>query len=596
MTSQRWDLDSLFSGGSRSPALESLMEQTKHRLNHLKKAFHSLSDLNKGILEFQELDGRCFEIQSFIHCLLNQDTEDHYALILQSQATQLQADCESVGAELDAALALIDDAAFQRLLEDPEIHPIAFNIQERRNNIKDKLSTEQESLINQLSIDGFHGWNELYGSWMGNLRIESPLKPGTFLSIAQAENRLVDPDRTVRQAWFHRLDETWKSHENLAAQMLNHLSGYRLNLYAARNWSSVLKEPLCMNRMSEETLHTMWRVVEENKSCLHDYLKCKAKLLGLEQLAWYDVDAPLPFGYASTISYDQAAQFIVKHFTAFSPAMGTFAQEAFERRWIEAEDRAGKRPGGFCVQFPLAKQGRIFMTYSETMLNVFTLAHELGHAYHNHEVRMLPPLAQKHAMNVAETASTLAEVVMIDAMMKESEDPKIQLTLLDNKLQRSMIFLMNLHARYLFELDFYQERRKGYVLAEDLNLRMEEAQKKAFENGLSEWNPRFWISKQHFYFTEFPFYNFPYTFGYLFSQGIYARLRKQPQTAAEAYSALLRDTGRLSVEELAQRHLEEDLTKPTFWEGALRLIKQDVADYVELASKDVNKSVSHVIS
>ena len=263
--------------------------------------------------------------------------------------------------------------------------------------------------------------------------------------------------------------------------------------------------------------------------------------------------------------------------------MGSFARLAFEQSWIESEDRSGKRPDGFCAPFLNAKQSRIFMTYSGTMNNVFTLAHELGHAYHSYEMRDLPIFAQQYRMNVAETASTLAEVVVIDSMIKQSSSPKTQLALLDNKLQRSVIFLMNIYARFLFEIDFYHERRKGFVLAKDLNDLMEKAQKKAFGNALAEWHPHFWIAKQHFYLTEVPFYNFPYTFGYLFSHGIYAHLQ-QKENAEQAYASLLRDSGSLQVEKLAQRHLGVKLNEPYFWENALNLIENDVATYLKLAS------------
>ena len=221
------------------------------------------------------------------------------------------------------------------------------------------------------------------------------------------------------------------------------------------------------------------------------------------------------------------------------------------------------------------------MTYSGTMTNVFTLAHELGHAYHSYEVRNLPILAQEYRMNVAETASTLAEMTVIDALIQREQDPTVQRSLLDHKLQRSTIFLMNIYARFLFELDFYEARKKGYVVAEDLNAMMTEAQKKAYGNALSEWHSRFWISKQHFYMTSLPFYNFPYTFGYLFSLGIYSTLKKE-KNRAEAWAALLRDTGRLSVEDLAQRHLGVNLENPAFWEEAINTVEVDVERFIQL--------------
>ena len=578
--SQTWDLDSLFPGGSSSPQLVVALDQVKQRVKHLEQKFKHVADLPKGIIQFQELEGQCQELESFISCLLAQDVNDQQALQLHSQVTQLRANCDSLGVKIDTLLAQLDDATFSRLLEDSEMHPIAFHLQERRQIIKNKLPAEQEKLVHQLGVDGYQGWNDLYGAFMGKLRINSPIEPEASLSVGQAENQLIHSDRHIRQAWFQRWEETWTSHEDLAAQMLNHLAGFRLNLYAARRWSSILFEPLFCNRMQEKTLRTMWSVIEEHKECLQKYLACKAELLGIECLAWYDVEAPLPFAAQPRVSYDQAAELIISCFSSFSTAMGDFAKEAFEKRWIEAEDRPDKRPGGFCTPSGLKQQSRVFMTYSGTMSNLFTLAHELGHAYHNHEVRKLPIFAQQYRMNVAETASTLGEMAVIDSMIQQTQDSQAKLSLIDYKLQRAVLFCMNIHARFLFENDFYQARRKGFVPAKELNILMEEAQKRAFTHTLSQWHPHFWVPKQHFYITDVPFYNFPYTFGYLFSQGIYALLKPQ-KNAAEAYTALLRDTGCLTVEDLASRHLGVLLEEPYFWQNALQLIEYDVDTYIK---------------
>lgn len=577
-----WDLDSLYSGGSDSPGLLAALQKTKHDLLKFQRKFKQLSDLKKGILHFQELEGHCHDLQEFISCLLAQNVKDQRASQLQSEIVQICADCDSLGEDLHALLAELDEASFSTLIEDPEVEPIKFHLEERRKIAKEKLAPEQERLIHRLAIDGYQGWNALYGEWMGNVRIDSPFPNETSLSVGQADNKLSHPERKIRQAWFKRWEEVWTSHEQLAAQILNHLGGFRLNLYQARGWPSILKEPLLCNRMEEETLNTMWKAIEGQKQNLLKYLKCKARLLGLEKLSWYDVDAPLPLSVKATYPFDETARSIIRDFHAFSPSMGSFVEHAFKQRWIEAEDRTGKRPGGFCASFAQAKQSRIFMTYSESMANVFTLAHELGHAYHSHAVQELPIFSQHYRMNVAETASTLGETIVIDAMIKRMPEPSAQLALLDSKLQRAVIFLMNIQARLLFELDFYQARRKNYVLAAELNELMVNAQKRAFGDALAEWHPHFWVAKGHFYITDVPFYNFPYTFGYLFSQGIYAHL-KNDSNRDELYASLLRETGCLTVEELAKRHLGADLSKPEFWDNALKLVEKDVTAYLAAA-------------
>ncbi|MBL3615234.1 oligoendopeptidase, partial [Bacillus sp. RHFS18] len=213
---------------------------------------------------------------------------------------------------------------------------------------------------------------------------------------------------------------------------------------------------------------------------------------------------------------------------------------------------------------------------------VSTLAHELGHAFHQEAMLQVRQLNRAYAMNVAETASTFAEMIVADAALKQAETKDEKLFLLEDKIQKSVAMFMNIHARFLFETRFYEERKQGVVPAEKLNELMEAAQKEAFCDSLGEYHPHFWASKLHFHITGVPFYNFPYTFGYLFSLGIYARALREKADFEEKYIALLCDTASMTVEDLAMKHLGADLTERSFWEDAVRLAVQDVQEFLEL--------------
>src|SRR5690625_6835351 len=173
--------------------------------------------------------------------------------------------------------------------------------------------------------------------------------------------------------------------------------------------------------MKQTTLEVMWKTITDHKQAFISYINRKAELLEIEKLSIYDIKAPLT-STEENVNHTDGANFIVNHFRKFSPKMADFAQMAFEKRWIEAEDRDGKRPGGFCTSFPDSEQTRIFMTYSGTASNIATLAHELGHAYHQHVMNDMHALNQGYAMNVAETASTFAEMVVADASVQKAKD------------------------------------------------------------------------------------------------------------------------------------------------------------------------------
>lgn len=380
---------------------------------------------------------------------------------------------------------------------------------------------------------------------------------------------------------FVKWEEAWAKDAELCASALNHLAGFRLSVYEQRDWQKVLQEPLEINRMSEQTLNVMWDVIDQNKSLFLAYLERKAKLLGVPELTWTDVSAPLSQSN-QTFTYEEAQTFIVDHFSKFSPQLAEFAQKCFRDRWIEVEDRPGKMPGGFCTSFPVSEQTRIFMTFSGTTSNVFTLAHELGHAYHQHVMRGVPVLLQSYAMNVAETASTFAELIVGDAAVQMANSNEERIALLEDKIQNSIAMYMNIHARFLFETRYYEQRKQGMVSVEELNRLMETAQRDAFKNSLAGYHPYFWAAKLHFYITDVPFYNFPYTFGYLFSAGIYARAKQEGAGFAEMYVNLLRDTGSMRVEDLAAKHLGVELTQPEFWQSAVDLTLHDVREFLSL--------------
>ncbi|MFC4076259.1 M3 family oligoendopeptidase [Salinithrix halophila] len=588
--SQKWDLDVFFPGGSSSPQFREYLEELERdttdfdaRIRQLQKKPSQDSDVWYGVLEtVQGLSRRLSQAGAFVVCLVSQDVKDEKAKLLRGRLSQIGAAFNASLTRLDQLFLEMPTPVWNSLLEGSRFSPIAFPLEERRRRAAERLPADAESLAGDLAVDGYHAWGDLYNSIVGRMRIPYDEEGQTKqLSIGQASNKMSSPDRKVRKAVFHRLNEAWEKEEDLLASTLNHLGGFRLQLYRHREWDSILKEPLDVNRMSSATLSTMWDVIDRNKGKILRFFERKATLLGVEKLAWYDLYAPVA-KEESSVGYDEAASFILEQFAHFDPEMARFAEQAFRERWIEAEDRPGKRPGGFCTNFADSGQSRIFMTFAGTASNISTLAHELGHAYHQHVMNDLPQLVQRYSMNVAETASTFAESIVSDASIRSAKSKEQQIALLEDKIQRSVAFFMDIHARFLFETRFYEERSQGLVSGERLKELMVQAEKEAFKDSLSEYHPWFWAAKLHFYITGVPFYNFPYTFGYLFSTGLYSRAMEEGPAFAKKYVDLLRDTGRMTVEDLAYKHLGVDLTRPGFWQGAIDRVHRDIDRFLEL--------------
>lgn len=593
--SEVWDLDVFFKGGSQSHELEQHLEKVKDQIAALenraadfrrptkvedaKEVYDLLESITETALNLREAS-------AVIGCFTAANTKDKHALILQSDVGTIQARFSTVKLKVEQTIAKTEEDLWESLLATDELSQFSFVLNEWRKNVQLQLSEQEESLITALSVDGYQGWGHLYNQLVGDMEIEMTINGETKkLSVGQANNLASHPDAAVRKEVFEKLEEAWKEKEDLFAAALNHLAGFRLAVYNKRGWDSVLQEPLMRNRMSQETLDAMWGAIQANKQPFVDYLNTKAKMIGSEKMNWYDLNAPVT-SETTKMSYQEGAEFILDHFGKFGPELEAFSRQAFEDGWIEAEDRPNKRPGGFCTGMPASEQSRIFMTYSGSMSNVATLAHELGHAFHSYALRPVHYLNRQYAMGVAETASTFAEMIVADAALKSADSEEEKLALLEDKIKRSATFFMNIHARFLFETRFYEERKNGVVSAARLNELTENAQKEAYGDALDIVHPHFWASKLHFYITGTPFYNFPYTFGYLFSLSIYAKALTEGEGFEQKYIDLLRDTAIMSVEDLAMKHLGEDITKEDFWAKGVALCVKDVEEFLKIASKE----------
>lgn len=601
--SMNWDLDSVFSGGSHSTELQEKITLIQEQLTEFStavKEWNSKKDkpyFNQfsSILGLQEkITFGLTQVHTFVEAVQSADVNDKQTTTLFGQIFSLSSSFSTIQTILTKKLVAMPEEEWKNLLALPEFRPVEFVLQETRTQGKELLSESEESLINALSIDGFQGWSDHYDTLVATIEIPFEEQDGTiiYLSAGQAYNKMnTDPDSVVRKQLFDKWETAWAEKAPLFGDTLNHLAGFRLADYKAHGVSDFLKRPLEYNRMKKETLETMWKAVSDHKQPFIDYLNRKAQLMGKERLDWQDIEAPVLVGDAKpqVYPYDKGAAFIIENFKKVSPKMANFAQSAFEKNWIEAENRNGKRPGGYCAELPESKESRIFMTYADSPGEVSTLAHELGHAFHSHVMNELPALNQQYAMNVAETASTFAELIVADATVKDAKSKEEKIGLLDTKIQNALAMFLNIHARFIFESTFYEERQMGVVTDERLSELMEAAQKEAYQNSLNSYHPHFWASKLHFFIADVPFYNFPYTFGYLFSLGIYAQSLENSNGFEDRYIALLRDTASMTTEDLAKKHLDADLTKSDFWTAGIEIMENDIKTFLELTEEYLNK-------
>ncbi len=592
-----WDLDSLFPGETESNEFEEFRRKIKADLKALSDEFEKLpdklSDTNKQlwlkfILKLQDLTARIFDAESFAHCLVSRDVKDEKAHQIVGEIDVYVAAFKRLMVQLEAFSKNQPDDKWNNLLKSEDLKEGSFFLNELREIAKKKMPPEFESLAAELAVNGYHAWNRLYDKMYGELGVEFTENGKTeVLSLGQLANKMTSPDRDIRKQAFEKLESAWETRGSEASMALNFQAGFRLTLYEKRKWNSVIFEPLFNSRINEKTLDAMWSAVAEAKPQINRYIAAKKKLLGINNFRWYDQTAPVGASDRK-YNFEEASDFIVDKLGGFNQQQADFTKMALEKRWVEAEYRAGKAGGAFCTSFSTKKQSRVLMTFEGTFDNLLTMAHELGHAYHQQIVCQLPVFAQVYPMTLAETASIFNEMLVTDAALMQAADRDEKLMLLDQKLQNAYVLFCNIYARFIFDKTFYEERKDGLVSRARLDEIMVQSQKKAFMGTLADdgYHKLFWASKLHFFLTDAPFYNFPYTFGFLFASGVYNRAREEGPSFAKNYRALLADTGKMTSEDVAKKHMDVDLTKEDFWAEAVNRVMSDVEAFERLAKKE----------
>jgi oligoendopeptidase F len=585
-SSTNWNLENVFPGGPGGEAFAAAHQDLSTEASHLITLADALDADGQGAPWAQvlpaliALEDRAHELSSFAGCHSAADTQSADARAASAKVSALWTRISRAWSRPEHVIARCEEAKFAALRAQPALANIVPLLDDLRTQGPVLLPEGEQALFTELSESALSAWHRRYQNVSGKLRIEID---GEILSQGQAANRLASHDGSTRAVAFTAMATAWAGVADECAEALSSVVHSHIVRHD-RLGVDELALPLTRGRIGRGTLDALMETCRQGRPLVRRYLEAKARHLGHNKLDWWDLRAPVGDAEGSRFDWEEAQDFIVSQFATFSPDMSRFAQTAFAERWVEAEDRAGKRHGAFCAGFPMSQQSRIFMTYGGSLDSLLTLAHELGHAYHNHVMHDLPRARRRLTSNLAETASTFAEAVVRGAAMDAVSTPEAELALLDQELGDATTFLVNIPVRYTFERRLHTLRREGPLTVPDLSAEMERIQREAYGEILGAADPLFWASKLHFYIASNPFYNFPYTFGYLFSGLVHATAMVEGQGWAPAYAALLADTGAGPAEVVAATHLGADLTDAATWKPALNRIEGLVERFEGLTS------------
>ncbi|MBQ8414565.1 MAG: M3 family oligoendopeptidase [Clostridia bacterium] len=447
-------------------------------------------------------------------------------------------------------------------------------------NSKHLLSDAEESLFAQMDISGATAWSDLQSSLTSSLKVDYN---GGEITLSTVRNLAYDPDPQVRRAAYEAELKAYPKIETSVAFALNSIKLQVIGEAARRGYSSPLAKALDNSAMKQETLDALLSAMQEYMPAFRKYLRAKAKALGHEGgLPWYDLFAPMGKSDKKYTTED-ARDYLLNIFKKFDSELHDMVKEAFDNSWIDFYPREGKVGGAFDCAVHSAGQSRVLTNFDGSFSDIVTLAHELGHSFHDRQVYKNAPLNREYSMPVAETASTFNEVLVMNTAIAECDDRDTKIALIESQLMDATQIIVDIYSRYLFEASVFKARPQEFLSPERMCELMLDAQRQAYGDGLDEgcMHPYMWLCKGHYYSGGLSFYNYPYAFGGLFARGIYAKYLKEGKPFVETYKQMLRATGTSTVEDAA-KVCGIDLTDVNFWRAGLASIAEQIDEFCEL--------------
>lgn len=524
---------------------------------------------------------------SFVYAYVSTDSYNALAARELSKLEILGTRWQNLHVRLQGWIGVLAERLPRLLVARPSLAGHAFYLRDTAHRSRFLMSEDLENLAADLVLDAGTAFGKLQGNVTSQLKVSMSRDGRTEeLPITVVRNLCFDPDPAVREQ-AHRAElQGWESIRTTVAACLNGVKGTALTLARRRGRPSVLSAALDDNHIDAGTLDAMLGAIRDALPMFRRYLRAKAGKLGLERLRWWDLFAPLG-GESRKFSWLEARGFIVERFASFSPDLGQFAARAFDDRWIDALPRDGKRGGAFCMEVLGVEESRILANFDGSFEQTSTLAHELGHGYHNHCQRGLEPLVRGAPMTLAETASIFCETLIAESAL-EGASPAEQLDILESQLCGATQVCLDITSRYRFETEVFARRGASELSADEFCELMRAAQAETYADAIEPgtYHPYMWLWKPHYYSHEQNFYNFPYAFGHLFSLGLFAIYRREGESFVPRYQELLRATGQDYAAPLAAR-FGIDITRGEFWRDSLQIIERQLQRFEGLPSADV---------
>lgn len=579
MMEPTWDL-SVFYKGFDDPALREDIRQIQQwavKAGQL-EGEDVTATLEGALRAMETLENLLSRAYGYAQLTAEADNTNDEALRLISELDNIMVEVSLAHSRIVRYVGQVEDLE-ARIAQSDFLQGYAFILREMKDNAAHLLPADMEKWMLRMQLDGGDAFSKLRDRLMGTLTVDLD---GKSLPLPAVRGMAYDPDPAVRKAAYEAELQSYRKVETPMAYCLACIKGEAMTLSEARGFSDLLSQQLYETRMDRETLEALLTAIRESLPDFRRYLKAKGALLGhFNGLPFYDLFAPVGRNERK-YTVEEARELLVRVFTQVDPEMGAFIDNAFSNRWIDLFPREGKSGGAFCAGFHAMGISRVLTNFVGSFSDVSTLAHELGHGWHNRCMLRMPVLLSDSPMPLAETASIFNETLLSHEVRKTA-DEETRFSLLENSLMESTQTIVDIYSRYLFETGVLEARKTHIPTAEEFNRLMLDAQEAAYGDGLDP-NVRhasMWVNKSHYYSTGRHFYNFPYAFGHLFGLGVFRKYLEKGSAFMPEYHALLSRCGSAPIAEVASS-VGIDVRSVDYWRGALDIIRGEVEEFLSL--------------
>ena len=472
------------------------------------------------------------------------------------------------------------------LVTDPVLHEYRHFLERIVRRIPHVMTEELEKLTMSKDQNGVSAWSQLQGDWLGTRTfkitidgVEKTMPYGEIISLYQS------PDRELRKEANRVVYDGLGRDDQLWASAIRSICGDHLQMCEWRKYEAPITQSLIDNDVEQAAINALMRTMEESVGAYHRYLRLKAKLMGLEKLGNWDIVAPLPGVPEKKYTWEESRKEVVSAYRSFDPEWAGWVDEMYERRHVDAEVRNGKRSGAFCASWLSGKSAWVLQSFNGQMGDVYTQAHELGHAVHAYlGSRHQKPSNYEIGSCIAETASVFGELLLTDKLLAEAKTKEESRTILATVLDEFGMAAYQVSARVFFEQGMYEAIKEGKFLdGETVSDLWTEGRDKIYGDAV-DWLPEMkweWTMKPHYYIPNYRFYNYPYVYAQLFVFALYCLYKEQGGAFVPKMKTLLAAGSSRSPTELAE-DIGFDVTSEDFWRKGIQQFEAFV-DQLEAA-------------